>query len=360
MFKSAALFLGVIATASASPRDLQGSHSWAFDLRGFVANFGRGQPNQFAFTYTNGDSLTDDAVVIGSIWDPTCTDQINVEGLTASESTVDQTLTTSNVTVDFSSLGSAVWSNFDATTGQISFCYRSEIKIAGHIMNFDETIVNARVDRTNEINPISSVSVANKVASVSDDLEASVEYELVVYVCDVNDEKVTLPVPAFQVGGSLKICITLPAITVAGVTLASVYDAKLSQNVTGIESQAISAGAIQNTFTITSCSTSGLLCKFETTLIGAFFNEDENALSVSGTCLLAIGRRMLEVPLPSIQGSAARNMVEATAGRGEFDVTVSLAAVTESTSSASGSGSSSSNSALLAASSTIFALLVLV
>ena len=91
--------------------------------------------------------------------------------MTPNKSTVDTTLTTSNVAVDFSSLGSAVWSNNDAT----SFCYRSEIKIGGQLMNFDETIVTARVDRTNEI---------SSIASIAEGLEVSVEYQLVVYVCE--------------------------------------------------------------------------------------------------------------------------------------------------------------------------------
>ena len=64
---------------------------------------------------------------------------------------------------------------------------------------------------------------------------------------------------------------------------------------------------------------------------------------------MAIGRRMLEVPMPSIRG--ARNMVEAE-GKGEFDIPVPLAAVAESTSSAS------DGSSVLFAAATLFALVL--
>ena len=40
MFKTASLFLGFIAMASTSARDLQGLDNWAFELTTVVANFG--------------------------------------------------------------------------------------------------------------------------------------------------------------------------------------------------------------------------------------------------------------------------------------------------------------------------------
>ena len=350
MFKTASLFLGFVAMASASARDLQaGLHNWGYELTTVVANFGAGQPNQFAFTYANGDSLTVEGAVAESIWDPTCTTQIDVTGLASSESTVTGLLTTSTVTVDFSSLGAAVWSTPTATTGQITFCYRSEILIEGHQMNYVDTILTAIVDIENDIPTVTGLTVADKDATIQDGLTAAINYPLTAVVCDGSNVEVA-PVPAMVPGGSLKICIGLPA-SVAGVALASVYDAKLSQAVTLIESQAILAGVPQNTFTSTSCPT-GVLCTVQTTVVGSFFSQDGNALSLTGSCIMAIGRRMLEVPMPSaVRG--ARNMEGKEAvegeGKGEFDVAVPLAADEKSDSSASDSSS------VLFAAATLFA-----
>ena len=333
-----------------------GLHNWAFDLESVDANFGEGKANQFAFTYTNGDSLTEATVVSESIWDPTCDNQLNVQGLTASESTIDTATgakTTSTVTVNFGILGgdddSAVWSA-TATDGKINFCYRSEILINGQRMNYVDTIITAAVNMKNSIPTIVGLTVADKDASIKDQLTASVSYPLTAFVCDGDNEQVGATgadVPAVVPGGSLKICITLPA-TVSGVTLASVYDATLSQSDAGISSQAVIEGNVQNSFTSTSCPNPNL-CTVATTVVGAFFTDDTKALSLSGSCLMAIGRRMLEVPLPSVHG--ARNMVEAD-GRGEFDIAVPLAAAAESTSSASDSTS------VLFAAATLFALVL--
>ena len=59
--------------------------NWAFKLLKVEAIFGVGKANQFLLSSTNGVSLTDAADVVGSSWDPTCTTQVNVEGLTPSE-----------------------------------------------------------------------------------------------------------------------------------------------------------------------------------------------------------------------------------------------------------------------------------
>lgn len=351
MFKTASLFLGFIAMASASARDLQvGLHNWGYELTTVAANFGAGQPNQFAFTYANGDSLTVEGAVAESIWDPTCTNQDNVGGLATSQSTVTGLLTTSTVTVDFSALGTDVWSTPTTTTGQITFCYRSEILIEGQQMNYVDTILTATVDIENNIPTVTGLTVADKDANIQSGLTAAINYPLTAVVCDGANAEVT-PVPDIVPGGSLKICIGLPA-SVAGVTLASVYDAKLTQAVTAIESQAILLGVPQNTFTSTSCPT-GVLCTFQTTVVGSFFSQDGNGLSVTGSCLMAIGRRMLEVPMPSaVRG--ARNMegkeTVAGEGKGEFDVAVPLATDEKSDSSASDSSS------VLFAAATLFAL----
>ena len=54
---------------------------------------------------------------------------------------------------------------------------------------------------------------------------------------------------------------------------------------------------------------------------------------MTGTIIMKVGRRMLEVPMPSIRGGA-RNLVEADP-RGGFDVGIPLTAGEQSTSSAS-------------------------
>ena len=273
--------------------------------------------------------------------------------MATSASAVDTATTSSTVTVDFGSLGSAVWSTPTETTGQITFCYRSEILIDDdQQMNYVDTIVTALVNMENSIPTVVGLTVADKDASVQDGLTASVNYPLTAYVCNEANEQVgTSPagVPPVVPGGSLKLCITLSN-TVSGVTLASVYDATLSQPGTGISSQAVIEGDVQNSFTSTSCSTNGLLCTVQTTVVGAFFTEDGNSLTLSGSCLMAIGRRMLEVPMPSIRG--ARNMAVEADGRGEFDTAVPLAALAESTSSASDSSSA------LFATATLFALVL--
>ena len=57
---------------------------------------------------------------------------------------------------------------------------------------------------------------------------------------------------------------------------------------------------------------------------------------MTGSVIMKVGHRMLEVPVPSVRG--ARNLVTAEP-HGEFDVGVPLAASAQSTSSASdGSG----------------------
>ena len=347
MFKTASLFLTCMI-AMASARDLQGQTSWGFDLVNVAANFGADQLNQFVFTYTNGESLTEASAVIGSIWDATCTNQVNVGGLTTNGSTVDGTSTTSTVTVDFSSLGSAVWSTV-GTTGQIAFCYRSVILIEGFQLNYVDTKIEAEIDILNDNLTVTGLTVEDKDASVRNELTAGINYPLTAVPCNALDEEVAAP--QIAPGGSIKICITLPsADSVAGVSLASVYDAKLTQAITNIEFEAISEG-VPNSFTSTSCPADGL-CTVETTVVGAFFAADENALSLSGSCIMAIGRRMLEVPMPSIRG--ARNMVEGE-GRGNFDIAIALATDGQAISSANDSSSSSSSSVLFAA-STLFAL----
>jgi hypothetical protein len=121
---------------------------------------------------------------------------------------------------------------------------------------------------------------------------------------------------------------------VTGVTLSEVYEAKLTQATSLITSTAVHLGVAQNTFTPTNCPT-GILCTVQTTIVGAFFADDSKALSVTGSVIMKVGRRMLEVPVSSTIRGGARNLVTAEP-RGEFDVSVPLAAAEQSTSSASG------------------------
>ena len=79
-----------------------------------------------------------------------------------------------------------------------------------------------------------------KDASVQDGLTAAINYPLTAVACDKANVEVT-PVPDVVPGGSLKFSIGLPS-SVAEVTLASVFDANLTQAATAIESRVIIAG----------------------------------------------------------------------------------------------------------------------
>jgi hypothetical protein len=150
-------------------------------------------------------------------------------------------------------------------------------------------------------------------------------------VCD-GANAVVNPVPAVAPGGSLKICIHLPS-SVTGVTLSKVYEATLTQpGGNSISSTAVHLGTASNSFTSTDCPT-GILCTVQTTVVGAFFVDDTLGLTMTGSVLMKVGRRMLEIPVPtSMHGARGLGYAEA---HGNFDVAVPLAAGEQSTSSAS-------------------------
>ena len=341
MFKtrSTSLFLCFLALASAE-RQLQttGDHDWAYSLTTAVASFGQATANQFLFTFANGASLTDANAVIETLWDATCTTPVTA-GMTASASAVNAAVTTASVSVDFSALGNDVWTA-TPTAGTLTFCYKSDIQIEGQSMNYVETIVTATFSLVNAFPDITGLDVLDKAAG-SSALTAAINYPLLAVPCDASDA--TLTSPTFAPGSSLRICITMSS-TVAGVTLGSVYSAVLTQATTAITSTPIALGVVTNSFTSTACSAT--LCTVETTVVGAFFADDTKALSMTGSVLMQVGRRMVEVPVPSIRG--ARNMVGADA-KGDFAVAVPLAANSKSASSAS-------ESSMIFAAASLFAL----
>lgn len=297
----------VVASATSRSRDLQGLFHWNLTLTSIEAHFGFKQPNQFTFTYANGDSLTDATNVVETILDPTCTNEDDVGGLIASESAVNGLATTSTVNVAFDALGTAVWSIIDEITGQLQFCYRTQVHEQNAQMNYVNTVVTVTVNLLNTIATVTNmIAIQGGPFGTSGDIAIDINYPLVIYMCDADNVPLD-PVPVIAPGGSVRTCINLPS-TVAGVALASIYDAKLVQQSTGVESVSIVTGVTQNSFTSGSCPT-GVFCVLETTVPGDFFLNSTQGISLEGSCIMAIGRRMVEVRLPFAR---KRQMEEAT------------------------------------------------
>lgn len=225
---------------------------------------------------------------------PACTATANTGGLSVGSynrlaaGTIDP-----KVGVNFSTLGSAVWTP-GTTSGVISFCYKLEATVSGEIVSDIRIQITATVDLTNDSWSVSSINVADTSPSVATALNVAVDYTLTAFICNDSGEVVATP-PAITPGGTLQVCITYPD-GVAGVTVGSVYQSTISQP-TGPSLETIATGTVQHDFTSVDCSSIANLCRIKSNIVRGFFLDDTKDLTIAGTALMFIGRRMLRVPV---------------------------------------------------------------
>jgi hypothetical protein len=243
--------------------------------------------------------------------DPTCTTALVNSGLTVESAIIGATQVTVTVSVNFSSLISSVWTD-STTAGTLSFCYRLDANVDGYSVNHVSTIVTATVDLENSMS-LSSIDVQDKVAN-NESVNISIDYPLTTTFCDAQFNEVTTP-PNLAPGDAVSICVIYSA-GVAGVNIGSVYSAVMSQS-GGFSFTRITDGTILQPFTSVDCSTEANTCRITTTVVGAFFTNDSLAVQMSGTALMAIDRRMMEVP---IQTSLRRKTTQLTANHRESSI----------------------------------------
>jgi hypothetical protein len=209
------------------------------------------------------------------------------------------TTLTALVDVDFSSLGTAVWSP-GTVSGDISFCYKLSATVSGQVVSDARIQITATVDLENDTWSVSNIDATESAPSVAVALNVAVDYTLTSFIC--NDAGVLVAAPAAIIpGGSLQVCVTYPS-GVSGVSVGSIYEATISQT-NGPSLQTISTGTVQHDFTSVDCSSVANTCRIKTNVVRNFFTSDTKNLTISGTALMKIGRRMVRVPVVTRRSS---------------------------------------------------------
>ena len=287
MCRTTILFFILFFTVAAA--DVTGQHSWELSMDSVAADFGQGALNEFAFLFNHNDVSS--ATPVSLLMDPTCTTTLVDSGLTAETVSIGATQATATVSVDFSSLIGSIWTD-STTEGTLSFCYRLDVEVDGYSVNHVSVIVTATLDLENDMS-ISSIDVQDKVAN-NESVNISIDYPLTAKACDAEFNEVVSPT-ALAPGDTISICVAYSA-GVSGVHLGSVYSSVLSQD-GGYTFATIADGTVLNSFTSVDCATLPDTCRITTTVIGAFFADDSLPVQISGTALMSIGRRMVEVPV---------------------------------------------------------------
>lgn len=302
------LFAFVVACATASqhmtildayqkPKNAQssqGHRNLAYDmaLDNVQAKFGNGENNEFTLLFHHDDVSGAGVSLTETFLNPFCNSTSNTGGLTGNAVTVSSNPKeiVSVVSTNLTNLGTAVWiPGSGAAQGTIKFCYRLEAVVATVVVSAVDVIVTLLIDKEDSYS-VGTTFDTGVSALVPDTLTTSVEYPLTVFICRNNATEVPSPA-AILPNGVLQVCISYTG-AVAGIAVGSVYSATIDQT-NGFNLVIVTAGSVQHDFTTIDCTSVAGTCRVKTNIVRNFFALDNENLSISGTVLMAIGRREL-------------------------------------------------------------------
>jgi len=231
-----------------------------------------------------------------------------------------------NITINQADIeASEIW---NATDGSFSFClattlYLNENKTEANVVIRKEQIFTVKVDKESGVGggDFLDVDITVPGPDVTDDFVVDIDGNVTAYRCDPTTlDPLTSPDPLgpFSV---LNICVE--EVSNENITISSILDLTLEQNVTYTTFVAIENGVVRPGYeevVMTSCSSGKCLAQIQ--LVNSFFLDDSSPpIAVTGTVLLAFGSSGRVVvdfvqDSPSSSSSSSFRSVRMPAGKG--------------------------------------------